>query len=147
MLRIDAIAKPHLPQRVRSPGQPLRIILVEHDRGTADSLSILVAAIHAVRPVFPGREAWVAAGFGLVHGLAFATLVSDAGVAGSDRLLSIVGFNLGIEAVQLLVAGLAIGPLMVLARTPDYHWVRTGLAVVAGVAASDEAASAVGVSS
>lgn len=101
----------------------------------AIALSILVAAVHAVRPVFPGREAWVAAGFGLIHGLAFATLVGEAGVGDSDRLLAILGFNLGIEAVQLLVAGLAFVPLMLIARTPDYRWVRLPLAVAAGIAA------------
>lgn len=119
-LLIAALGRWHLPT------QPVELAI---------ALSILVAAIHAVRPIFPGREAWVAAGFGLVHGLAFATLVSDAGVGGSDRLLSIVGFNLGIEAVQLLVAGLAIGPLMVMARTPDYRWIRCSLAGLAGLAA------------
>lgn len=42
MLRIDTFAKPDLPQRVRSPGQPLRVILVEHDQCIADALSVLM---------------------------------------------------------------------------------------------------------
>jgi hypothetical protein len=37
------------------------------------ALSILVSGIHAVRPLVPGGETWIAAGFGLMHGLAFAT--------------------------------------------------------------------------
>lgn len=119
-LVIAAIASWHLPV------QPVEMLI---------ALSILIAAIHAIRPVFAGREAWVAAGFGLIHGLAFATLVGEAGIGGQDRLVAILGFNLGIEAVQLLVAGLAFGPLMLIARTPDYRPLRIVVAVFAGVAA------------
>ncbi|KAA0598826.1 DNA-binding NarL/FixJ family response regulator [Azospirillum lipoferum] len=43
MFRIDTIVRPHLPNRTRTPGQPLRVILVEHDPGIADALSVLVA--------------------------------------------------------------------------------------------------------
>ncbi|CAO3355478.1 response regulator [Azospirillum melinis] len=42
MLRIDAIAKQHLPHRTRTPGQPLRVILVEHDPSIADALSAVM---------------------------------------------------------------------------------------------------------
>lgn len=101
----------------------------------AIALSILVSAIHAIRPWFAGKEPWVAAGFGLIHGLAFATLVGQVGLVGDDRLLAILGFNLGIEAVQLLVAGAAIVPLMLIAPTPDYRFVRLGGALFAGIAA------------
>lgn len=99
------------------------------------AVSILIAAAHAIRPIFPGREAWVAAGFGLVHGLAFATLVGDAGLAGQEQLLAILGFNLGIEAVQLMVAGVTFVPLLLIARGPDYRWVRVPVALFAAVAA------------
>ena len=110
----------------RLPAQPVETLI---------AVSILVAAVHAIRPVFPGREGWVAAGFGLVHGLAFATLVGDAGLAGSGRLIAILGFNLGIEAIQLGVALLAMVPLLLIARTPTYTPLRIGGALFAGVAA------------
>lgn len=109
------------------PPQPVETLI---------AVSILVAAIHAVRPIFPGREGWVAAGFGLVHGLAFATLVGDAGLAGSGRLIAILGFNLGIEAIQLGVALLAMIPLLLLARTALYPVVRIIGALFAAVAAA-----------
>lgn len=108
------------------PPQPVETLI---------AVSILVAAIHAIRPVFPGREGWVAAGFGLVHGLAFATLVGDAGLAGSGRLIAILGFNLGIEAIQIGVAALAMIPLLLLARTAVYAPVRIAGALFAAVAA------------
>lgn len=101
----------------------------------AIALSILIAAIHAIRPIFAGREAWVAAGFGLIHGLAFATLIGDAGVGDSDRIVAIAGFNIGIEAVQLMVAALAMTPLLLIAPTPAYRWVRIGGGLFAAVAA------------
>lgn len=119
-LVIAAIANWHLP------AQPVEMLI---------ALSILLAAVHAIRPLFAGRKAWVAAGFGLIHGLAFATLVGEAGIGGQDRLVAILGFNLGIEAVQLLVAGLAFGPLMLIARTPDYRPIRIVVALFAAVAA------------
>ncbi len=108
------------------PPQPVETLI---------AVSILVAAIHAIRPIFPGREGWVAAGFGLVHGLAFATLVGDAGLAGSERLVAILGFNLGIEAIQIGVALVAMVPLLLIARTPAYAPLRIGGALFAAVAA------------
>jgi HupE / UreJ protein len=108
------------------PAQPVELLI---------AVSILIAAIHAIRPIFPRREAWVAAGFGLVHGLAFATLVGDAGLGGGDRLLAILGFNLGIEAIQLGVAALAIVPLLLMAPTRVYAAVRIVGGLFAGVAA------------
>lgn len=101
----------------------------------AIALSILVSAVHAVRPIFAGREAWVATGFGLIHGLAFATLVGDAGLDGAARLLPILGFNLGIEAVQLLVVGAAMVPLALIVGLPVYRPIRWLLAIIAGLAA------------
>lgn len=108
------------------PAQPVETLI---------AVSILVAAIHAIRPIFPGREGWVAAAFGLVHGLAFATLVGDAGLAGSGRLIAILGFNLGIEAIQIGVALVAMIPLLLIARTPVYAPLRIGGALFAAVAA------------
>ncbi len=82
------------------PSRPVEVLI---------AISILVSAIHACRPLFPGREAWVAGGFGLVHGLAFATLIGRFGLEPLQKAQSILGFNLGIELVQLGVV-LAILP-------------------------------------
>src|SRR3954465_4254766 len=40
---------------------------------SAIAVSILVSAVHALVPIFRGREVFIAGGFGLMHGLAFAT--------------------------------------------------------------------------
>ena len=108
------------------PAQPVEIAI---------ALSILVSAIHAWRPLFAGREPYVAAGFGLIHGLAFASVIGNLGVGVTEKGLSIFGFNLGIELVQLIVVAVTMPVLMVLARTRIYPSVRIAGAVIAGAAA------------
>jgi hypothetical protein len=112
---------------VRLPAQPVEILI---------AVSILVSAVHALRPLFPGREAWVAAGFGLVHGLAFAGTLANLQLDAGPMALSILGFNLGIELMQLVVIGLTIPWLLLLSQTPLYPAIRIGGAVFAGLAAS-----------
>lgn len=99
------------------------------------ALSILVSAVHAVRPIFAGREAVVAGVFGLVHGLAFATALESFGVDGTTLALALVGFNLGVEAMQLLVIAVALPLLALLGRGRHYGLVRIAGALVGGVAA------------
>lgn len=111
---------------VRLPAQPV-------EAGIA--FSVLVSAVHAARPLFPGKEPIVAGLFGLVHGLAFATLVSNFGLGAGTRATAILGFNLGIEAVQLGVVLATMPLLIVLARWRHGPRVRLGLALVTGLAA------------
>ncbi|MGI4759362.1 MAG: HupE/UreJ family protein [Janthinobacterium lividum] len=113
---------------VRLPGQPVEVLI---------ALSILVSAAHAWRPLFNGREAWLAAGFGLVHGLAFASTLATLDLDASRLGLSILGFNLGIELMQLIVIGLTLPWLLLLSRTPTYALLRpvgAGLAAAAALA-------------
>ncbi|GAO40715.1 hypothetical protein SCH01S_51_00460 [Sphingomonas changbaiensis NBRC 104936] len=111
----------------RLPAQPVEVGI---------AVSILVSAIHAWRPLFPGREAWIAAGFGLIHGLAFATLIGRFGLDPLQKAKSILGFNLGIELVQLMVVGAVMPALVLLARTRWYPAVRNAGAAFAGIAAT-----------
>ncbi|WP_164844089.1 HupE/UreJ family protein [Croceicoccus ponticola] len=83
----------------------------------AIAASVVVTAIHAFRPIFPGREALVACGFGFVHGLAFATLLAQGVPQLSRNLPTLAGFNLGIEAMQLFVLAVMLPPyLMIIGR-------------------------------
>lgn len=60
---------------------------------------------------------WVAAGFGLIHGFGFAGILRERALAdGGHILLPLLGFNLGVEAGQLLVATLLVPVLIVLRR-------------------------------
>ena len=100
----------------------------------AIALSVLISAIHAMHPLFPGRERFVAFGFGLVHGLAFATVISGFGATVLARGTAILGFNLGIEAVQLALVVLLLPALVVGSRTRFYRPARLALAGFAALA-------------
>jgi len=108
------------------PARPVEVLI---------ALSILVSAVHALRPIFPGKEAVVAALFGLVHGLAFAATLDRLGLGLWPRVAGTLSFNLGIEAMQLLVIAAVLPSLWLMSRTPVYRVVRIGGALIAGVAA------------
>lgn len=108
------------------PQQPVEVLI---------AISVLITAAHALRPLFPGREVLVAVAFGLVHGLAFATIISDLHLEPSRLALSLLGFNLGIEAMQLCIVALVVPWLILLSDRPLYGPVRAGLAGLAMAAA------------
>ena len=102
----------------------------------AIAISVLISAMHASRPILPGKEPLVALIFGLVHGLAFATLVQDAQTEMAGGMLTLFGFNLGIELVQLVIVGTVVPPLLVFARYPFYSNVRQTMAFICAAAAT-----------
>lgn len=97
---------------------------------TLIALSIAVSAVHAIRPLMARGEMLIAGGFGLVHGLAFASLIGDLGLDRGSLVTTLLGFNLGIELTQLLVVALMMPSLIVLARTAVYPVFRIGVALV-----------------
>ncbi len=100
------------------------------------ALSVLVSAIHAIRPLVREGEVIIAGGFGLLHGMAFAALVDQLGLSRGGLVIDLLGFNLGIEIAQLLVVALVMPSLFVLSRTGSYGMVRTSLAVLGAVLAT-----------
>lgn len=113
---------------LRLPTQPVEVLI---------AVSILVSAVHAIRPIFAGREMYIAAGFGLIHGLAFASALADLHLGAGTMALSILGFNVGIELMQLAVIAVTVPWLIVLSATTVavYRWVRLIGAAGAAVAA------------
>jgi hypothetical protein len=99
------------------------------------AVSIVVSSLHAWRPLFAGKEIWIASAFGLIHGLAFAETLSGLSFDGWTLTLSLLGFNLGIESMQLLVILATLPVLLVLSQTAYYALVRTTGAVFAAVCA------------
>lgn len=99
------------------------------------AVSIVVTAAHAVRPLFPGREAAIAGAFGLVHGLAFAATLAGVGVDRVSLAIGLLGFNLGVEVMQLAILLLAIPWLLVLARHAIYRPFRIAAAGATALAA------------
>ncbi len=112
---------------VRVPSRPIEVLI---------ALSILLSAAHALRPLFPGREAGIAAFFGLIHGLAFATTLGQLGLGRWERIASILAFNLGIETMQLVVVAATMPSLILLSRTRAYSPLRIGGALFAAFAAA-----------
>ena len=82
--------------------------------------SIIVAALNNVFPrVTDGR--WrIAFAFGLLHGFGFASVLAEMGLPKGARLVSLVAFNLGVEAGQLAVV-LAVMPLAYLLRSTAFY--------------------------
>jgi hypothetical protein len=112
---------------VELPSRPIEVLI---------AVSILVSAIHALRPIFPGREALVAGGFGLVHGLAFASTLVGIGLDRATLATSVLGFNLGVEAMQLLIVVVTMPWLIVASRSDRYRYLRVAGASVGALAAT-----------
>lgn len=100
---------------IHVPSHPIEVLI---------AVSILISAVHALHPLFPGREAMIAAFFGLIHGLAFATTLGELGLSRWERVASIFSFNLGIETMQLVVVAATMPSLILLSRTRLYPFVR-----------------------
>lgn len=112
--------------RLEIPARPIETLI---------AATILVGGAHAIRPLFPGREAVVAGAFGLVHGMAFSFTLAELKLSTSQLAISLLGFNLGIEAIQLLLVALALPPLLVLATTRAQPVLRVGGALLVIIAA------------
>jgi hypothetical protein len=107
------------------PQQPVEIAI---------AFTILITAVHAIRPVFPGKEIYVAAVFGIIHGLAFATVLTALNLDAGKMALSILGFNIGIELMQIFIVICTVPWLIMLSKNNTYTWLRIGGAIAAIVA-------------
>jgi hypothetical protein len=98
--------------------------------------SIVVAALNNIFPLVTENRARIAFAFGLLHGFGFASVLADMGLPHTARLVSLLAFNLGIEAGQLAVV-LAVMPVVYALRSGAIYrravmpW---GSAVIAAVA-------------
>lgn len=104
---------------------------------TVIALSIIATAIHNLRPIFSNKEHLIAFAFGIFHGFGFAGLLSELGVGRGQRLISLFGFNIGVEIGQAFIIILLFPALYLLRRTLVYPWVlKVGsivLALIAGI--------------
>ena len=80
----------------------------------------LGAASNLAPQYFPRR--WVMAlVFGLIHGLGFAAVLSDLGLEGGSLVLTLLGFNLGVEAGQALIVLVFVPAAFLVRRTAAYR--------------------------
>lgn len=97
------------------------------------ALSIVITAIHAIKPIFPNKEIYVASSFGLIHGLAFATILTNLNLDTNKLIVSLLGFNIGIEMMQLFVIVLVMPWLLILSTYRIYKWIRIFGGIFTGI--------------
>ena len=111
---------------IRLPDKPVEILI---------AFSVLIYAVHALRPIFPGKEIYAAAGFGLIHGFAFAGTLANLNLDADQMALSILGFNTGIELMQLFIIAVIVPSFIILSKSNSYKFIRICGAAFAGMAA------------
>ena len=96
------------------------------------ALSIMFLAVEIIKQK-PGqmrlseRVPWLVAFlFGLLHGFGFAGALKEIGLPESDVPVALLTFNLGVEAGQLLIVGVAVG-LLALLRRFAANWMRPSI--------------------
>ena len=82
----------------------------------ADNLLVLRAQPHQCTRMHPRTRrdirAWLAAGFGLIHGFGFAYVLKEFGLPQVALAWSLFAFNVGVEIGQLLIVAVVAGSLM-----------------------------------
>lgn len=97
---------------VRAPSRAVEVLI---------ALSVLVAALSNLRPLVLLRPWRLAFGFGLVHGFGFASQLGLLGLPPTARGVALLGFNLGVEAGQLLAVALTLPLLLALRQHSLYR--------------------------
>jgi len=82
----------------------------------AIAATVIVAGINIARPLFLDASWRMAAVFGLIHGFGFATVLGELSLPREQLALSLLNFNLGVEAGQLLVVAVVCPLFFALAR-------------------------------
>ena len=94
----------------------------------AIAVTIMLAAIDNIRPIFPVRRVVVAFFFGLIHGFGFASVLAELNLAPADFAWALLQFNVGLEMGQLMIVVAATALLFSLRRWRRYR----AVVVVAG---------------
>lgn len=95
--------------------------------------TIIFAAINNLTPLVRDKLWMVGFGFGLIHGAGYASVLSGLGLPNNAMVLALLGFNLGVEGGQILIAA-AFMPLAFLVRRKS--WYRHGVVVPGSVLAA-----------
>jgi hypothetical protein len=89
----------------------------------AIAASIVLAALNNVHPIVTGRLWLVAFGFGLIHGIGFASALAGLALPRGALALALLSFNLGVELGQLGLVALFFGICWALRRL-EIAWPR-----------------------
>jgi hypothetical protein len=88
---------------------------------SAIAASVVLAAANNLWPMVERRRWQVAFGFGLIHGFGFASVLTELGLPADALLLSLLGFNLGVEIGQLVIVACFLPVAYLLRNTPFYR--------------------------
>ena len=103
----------------------------------AIAVTIVLAAIDNVWPIFRGRRGVVTFLFGLIHGFGFASVLGELNLDASQFAWALLQFNLGLELGQLMIVVLATGLLFLARHQRAYPvWVIRGGSAAAIVVAT-----------
>jgi hypothetical protein len=101
---------------------------------TGIAVTIVLAAIHAVKRVVPARvELVITLLFGLIHGFGFAGSLQGLSLHGTKLVVPLLTFNVGLEAAQLLALTIVAWQISIIARS---RAARIALSACAGVIAA-----------
>ena len=95
---------------------------------SAIAASVLITALDNLWPLLPRKRWLVAFTFGLLHGFGFASVLVDLKLPASTLILSLFGFNVGVEIGQLVLVALLV-PLAYVSRA---SWGYTRIVLGAG---------------
>jgi len=87
---------------------------------SAIAASVVLAAANNLKPLVEHRRWMVAFGFGLIHGFGFASVLAELGLPQETLVLSLLGFNLGVETGQLAIVGVFL-PLAYALRATGFY--------------------------
>ena len=103
----------------------------------AIAVTIILAALDNVWPIFPVRRVVVTFFFGLIHGFGFAGVLAELNLPTSAFAWALLQFNLGLELGQLMIVISVTAVLFLLRQRPNYPaWVIRGgsmAAILVGV--------------
>lgn len=88
---------------------------------SAIAASVVLAAANNIWPVVERRRWLVAFVFGLIHGFGFASVLTELGLPKDALVLSLLGFNLGVEIGQLAIVAAFLPAAYLLRNTAFYH--------------------------
>ena len=96
------------------------------------ALSIILTAVDNVRPFLRMPRAAVAAFFGTIHGFGFAAALGTLNLSGSALAVALLGFNLGIEAAQVVLVLLTMPFLYLFGAGRWVLWTGSAAAALVG---------------
>ncbi|HEX9173513.1 MAG TPA: HupE/UreJ family protein [Telluria sp.] len=88
---------------------------------SAIAASVALAAANNLWPMVERRRWLVAFGFGLIHGFGFASVLTELGLPRDALVLSLLGFNVGVEVGQLVIVACFLPAAYLLRNTLLYR--------------------------